>query len=159
MSSCYITISYHIISYLVFSYLFCWLVLHCIQFCSIQLYFKLIEFYLSYYRVLYLISMNDLWLVVAVCPSLCLSVYLFICMTNFHFFFSPLLFLIPCLSFIFFVFYFFMNLFLAHTHTRTFTRTLTYIWIYFPFYDWYILLQKTVGEDSHSSDCIISYLI
>ena len=85
----YYVISYHIISYL------SWFVLHCILFNLIQLNliwlnyirFYSIEFDLLYCPVLYLISMNDLYL--SICPSVrpcvCLSDILFICMNKFFF--------------------------------------------------------------------------
>ena len=84
-----------------------------------------------------------------ICPSVCLSVYLFICLSVWlSFCFISLL-----ISFFFFFSYLFSYERLAHM------RTHTYIWIYVPSDDWYILLKKTVSEESYSSDCIISYLI
>ena len=139
MSSCYITISYHIISNLLFSCLFCWLVLDCIQFDSIE--FDWIWFIMLYSIVSHI---NEWFVRLFVCLFVCL----FICMNKFLFRF---LFCSPLFS------YLFSDERLAHWHDHLWTHT--YIWIYVPSYDWHILLQKTVSEESYSSDCIISYLI
>ena len=94
MSSCYITISYHIISNLVFSYLFCWLVLHRIRFNSIQFnfisnWFYSIQFDWILFIILYSIvsHINDRF--VARCG--CLSVSLFVCLSVWVGFFSVFL--------------------------------------------------------------------
>ena len=162
MSSSYITISYFMFFYLIssadlFSILFYSTLFQIdwIGFDSIRLNTILLNSIC--YIVQYCISYP--WMIcvcLSIRPSVCLSVCLFICMNNFS----------PC-------FLLFLSLFsllfsherlpYTHTRTRTWTHTRTrthkYIWIYVPSYDSYILLQKTVSEESYSSDCIISHSI
>ena len=172
MSSCYITLSYHIISHVLLFYLFCCFDLHSLLFYSILFYFisnwfDSILFYSILLNLIYCIvqySISYQWMVcvcLSIRPSVCLSVWISLC-----FVFSPvsLFFLYSFFTLSLFIFFFslsllsfFMNVFLTHTRTRT--RAHKYIWIYVPSYDSYILLQKGVSQESYSSDSIISYLI
>ena len=160
MSSCYITISYHIISYLMFFYFISSAALISIPFCSILFYFisnrfDSFLFYWIWFTILFsIVSHTSEWFV-----SICPSVRLFICMNKFMFSVLSCFFILSLLFLYSFHFHFsfFSYECLPHTHTRT--RTHKYIWIYVPSYDSYILLQKPVSEESYSSDSIISYLI
>ena len=156
-----ITLSYHIISYLMFFYFIS-------PFYSILFYFTsnwfdliLFSFILLnsiYYIVQYSISYQ--WMIcvyLSVRPSVCLSVCLCVCLSvwiSLCFLFSPVS---SFFLFSFFSLSFLMNVFLTHTHGHGHTHT--YIWIYVPSYDSYILLQKMVSDESYLSDNIISYLI
>ena len=143
MSSCYITVSDHIISSILLSLLLISSPLYSIQFCSIQLDFNLIwfisipldsiEFIILYSIVSYL---NEWFVSIcqSVCLSVCLSVWLSVCLSVwisfsslfFSYLFSYFVFLISFSS-VFPDFYFFMNIFLAHSHTCTWTLTRTLI--------------------------------
>ena len=118
MSSCYITLSYHIISHVFLFYLFCWFDLHSILFYWIR--FTILVSILSHINEWFVSISPSVRL--SVCPSVCL----FICMNKFIVF-SSLLFLYSFFSrFLLFSFSF---LFLfswtssSHTHTRTHTDT------------------------------------
>ena len=147
-----LALHYHLISSFLLYFLLICSPLH-----SILLYFKLIQ----------LNSIRFCWIAfdfVSICPSVCPSaVCLSVCLSvwiSFCFLFSSLSYRFSILSLFFFWWLFsFMNIFLAHSHAHAHTRILTCIWIYVPSYDSYILLQKSVSEESYSSDCIISYLI
>ena len=131
MSSSYITLSYHIISHVLFFYLFCWFDLHSILFYSTLLYFKLIRF-----TVLFsIVSHINEWFV-SICPSVrpsvhpfvCLCVCLFICMNKFMFSVLSCFFILSLLFLFSFHFHFsFFTLFSwtssSHTHTDTHTHT------------------------------------
>ena len=111
MSTCYINISYHIVSSFHLSVVLICSPLYSIQLDSIQ--FDLIQYYsieldLSYCSVLCLISMNGLCLFVLL--SVCLLIYLSVWIT-FCFLFSSLL-----LSFLYLI-SFYMNVW--HTHLNT----------------------------------------
>ena len=154
MSSCYITISYHIISYLMF-----------FNFISSADLISILFYWIRFIILFSIVSHINEWFV-SICWSIRPSVCVFICMNKFIVF-SSLLFLYSFFTLSFLIFIslsllsFLMNVFLTRTWTRTRTRThtYTYIWIYVPSYDSYILLQKSVSQESYSSDSIISYLI
>ena len=177
MISCYIIISYHMISHVLLFYLFCWFDLHCILFYSILFYFisnrfDLIRFYSIQLNLIYCIvqySISYQWMIFvclsvrpSINPSVFLSLSFFICMNKLMFSLLSCFFILSLLFLFSFHFHFsFFTLFswTSSSHTRTRTRTHKYIWIYVPSYDSYILLQKRVSEESYSSDSIISYLI
>ena len=164
MSSSYITISYHIILYLMFFYF-----ISSADSISNSTLFQIDSIWLNSI-LFYSVLLNSIYYIVQYSISyqwmICvyLSVCLFICMNKFMFsllsFFILSLLIFISLSFLF-LFSFFSHERLPHTHTHTRTRTRThkFIWIYVPSYDSYILLQKAVSEESYSSDSIISYLI
>ena len=133
MSSSYITISYHIILYLMFFYFISSANLISIPFYSVLFYFISnrfdliwfysilfcsIEFDLLCCTVLYLISMNDLCLSVcpSVRPSVCLSVWISLC-----FLFSL------SLSYLFSFSFLFLFSWTSSSHTYTYTDTDTQI--------------------------------
>ena len=152
MSSCYIILSYHIISYLMFFY-----------FISSAALFSILFYWIRFTVLFCIVSHTNEWFV-SVCPSVCSSVCVFICMNKFMFSLLSCFFILSFLFLFSLHFHFsFFTLFsherLPHTHIRTRTRTHKYIWIYVPSYDSYILLQKPVSEESYSSDSIISYMI
>ena len=90
MSSCYITLPYHIISHVLLFYLFCWYDLHSILFYSTlfqidSIWFYLILFYWIWFTILFsIVSHINEWFV-SICPSVRPSVCLFICMNKFMF--------------------------------------------------------------------------
>ena len=129
MSSCYITLPYHIISYVLLFYLFCCFDLHSILFYSISFQIDLIWLNsillnLIYYIVQYSILYQ--WMI-CVCLSVRLSVCLFICMNKFMFSLLSCFFILSFLfpfSFLFlYSLSFLMNVSLTHAHTDTDTDT------------------------------------
>ena len=166
MSSCYIIISYHIIS----SFLLCLLRISSPLY-TIQLYFNWTLFnfilfdWIRFIILFSIVSRINEWFV-SIRLSVSLSVWLSVslcCMNKFLFCFL-------CFSFSYrfsfsshlwfpFSSFYLMNIFLAHTCSHAHSRTLTYKWLHVSSYDFYVLLRKEVCEESYSSDCIISYLI
>ena len=118
MSSCYITLSYHIISYHISCSFILFLLLIWSPFYSIL-------FYWVRFTVLFSIASHINEWFVSVCPSVCLSVCLFICMNKCMFSLLSCFFILSLLfpfSFHFnfsFSFSFFSYERLPHTHTDT----------------------------------------
>ena len=150
MSSCYITLSYHIISYLMFFNFISSADLITIQFYSILFYFisnrfDLILFYSLLlnsicYIVQYCISYQ--WMI-CVYLSVHLSVCVFICMNKFMFSVLSCFFILSLLFLFSFHFYFsfislfifislsfLMNVFLTHTHGHGHGHTNTYEYMF-----------------------------
>ena len=122
MSSSYITISYHIILYLMFFYFISSADLISIPFYSILFYFISNRFDLI---VFYLIAMNDL------CLSVRPSVWLFICMNKFF-------------SFLFFFSH--ERLLHTHNHTHIHTDTDTQIHMNICSFLWLLHVSTKVGK-------------
>ena len=148
MSSCYITLSYHIISYhiscsfilsllLIWSlFYFIWSLFYSILFYFISNRFDLIEFFSLLLKSIYYIvqySISYQWMIcvyLSVHPSVCLSVWINLC-----FLFSPValfflysffsLFIFISLSFLSFL----MNVFLTHTHGHGHTNKYEYMFL------------------------------
>ena len=141
MSSCYITLQYHIISYYISCFFILSLLLIWSPFHSILIYFNLfyfisnrfdliwfdwILFYWIRFTVLFsIVSHINEWFV-SVCPSIYLSVCMFICMNKFlSFSLLSFFFILSLLSL--FSFHFHFSFFsyerLSHTHTHTDTDT------------------------------------
>ena len=128
MSSCYITISYHI-----FFYLFSWFILHSILIYSILLYFELIqfnfilfysiEFYLLYCWLLYLLSINDF--------RLC------VCIIKFSLLFP---------SFLLFTLFSWTSYSRTHTHTCKCMHTHIYIHMNLCFFLWLVYIASIDGK-------------
>ena len=134
MSSSYITISYHIISYLMFFYF-----ISSADLISILLYSSLFYFIWNWFDSIRLNSILFDWIRFTILFSIVfhtnewfVSVYLSVCSS---------------VSFsvwknIFLLFSFFSHKRLPHSQTYTDTHTSKYIWIYVSSYGSYILLQR-----------------
>ena len=130
MSSCYITISYHILCSFILCLLLIWSPFHSILFYFISNRFDLIWFYSLLLNSIYCIvqySISYQWMIcvyLSVRPSVCLSVCVFICMNKFMF----------CRFFLFLFFLLFLySLFLwtssSHTHWHGHTHTYEYMFL------------------------------
>ena len=151
MSSCHITISYHMFFNLIssadlFFTPFRTNLFYSTLFLIDSIWSYWIRFYWMRFTILFSIvpHLNE-WFV-----CICLFVCIFISMIKC--FFSSFLFSFFLFSFLFLL-SFLMNVFLTHrcTYTDTCTHTDTHIhiniWLYVSSYDSYVLLQKAVSED------------
>ena len=176
MSSCYITLSYHIISHILLFYLFCWFDLHSILFYSIlfeidSIWFYFVLFYfisnlfdlVLFYSILFYFISNifDLiwfysilfyWIRFTILVSIVSHInewFVSIC---------PSVYLFICMNkfmfshfflFLFFLLFlhsFLMNVFLTHTHGHTHTDTDAHIYMNICSFLWLVHITSKAGK-------------